>query len=158
MDAAIAAALSKLEGYTARFALIFQLVSWAAYEKHKNGKRFKKNRIEIRSLRRAIRLSDWFANETRRIYSLFAEGKEEQQQRELVDLIQRRDPVATPSTTPSELRQACRRFRSADEAEIALDALRDAGLGYWRTQKSGNQGGRPARRFWLVTKQQTAVG
>ena len=69
LDDDLAAAWSKLEAYTARFALIFQLLSWAAGEADGEA-------VDQTSMESAITLSDWFGGEARRVYGLFAEREE----------------------------------------------------------------------------------
>ncbi len=62
-----ASALSKLEGYAARFALIFHLVNWAASSDREEGL------IEPWAVENTIRLAQLFANERERLYGVLAE-------------------------------------------------------------------------------------
>ncbi|MFB3105995.1 MAG: YfjI family protein, partial [Pseudomonadales bacterium] len=80
----LAAAWSKLEAYTARFALIFQMCTWAT------GDASAGNEIDEASMTSAIALSEWFGGEAKRAYGLFVESEEDRDQRELVNWISRR--------------------------------------------------------------------
>lgn len=116
----LAAAWSKLEAYTARFALIFQLCSWAAGDASPD-------EIDQDSMDAAIRLSDWFGGEAKRIYGLFVESNEEREARELCELIQRKGG----SITARDLARASRKYRASMAAEDALDHLTEMGMGKW---------------------------
>ncbi len=139
LDDDLAAAWSKLEAYTARFSLIFQLCGYAAGL-------CPEAPIDDVSMRSAIAVSDWFAWEAKRVYALLAETKEERQHRELIELIRRKGE----SVTARDLMRSSRRFASAAEAEAALNELFLAGVGRWEWLQPGRQGGRPTRRFLLV--------
>jgi hypothetical protein len=141
LDDDLAAAWSKLEAYTARFALIFQLCTWAA------GDAAAGDEINETSMRSAIELSDWFGNEARRVYGLFVEDDADRERRELVELIRRKNG----SVTARELARSYQKFRGPGKAELALDELGKAGLGRWSVVPPGPLGGRPARVFTLST-------
>ena len=136
LDDDLAAAWSKLEAYTARFALIFQLVEWAA------GDAAAGHEIDETSMRAAIELSDWFGGEARRVYGLFVETSEDREQRELVELIHRKGG----KVTPRELARSSRRYRKSGEAEAALERLVQQKLGKWDVESTP---GRPRREFVL---------
>ena len=135
LDDDLAAAWSKLEAYAARFALIFQLCEWASGQAADEA-------IEASAIRAAIELSDWFGGEAKRVYGMFYEDEAGQQQRELVELIQRRGG----DITARELAHATRRYRKAGEANTALQSLVDAGLGKWELEPTS---GRPRSVFKL---------
>lgn len=128
LDDDLAAAWSKLEAYTARFALIFQLCSWAAGDASPN-------EIDQSSMEAAIQLSDWFGNEAKRIYGLFVESTEEREARELCDLIRRKGG----RITSRDLAHACRKYRAAMAAEDALDHLVDMGMGKWQVNPTSTK-------------------
>lgn len=115
LDDDLAAAWSKLEAYTARFALIFQLVE-------------ADGTISETAMSAAIEMSDWFAHEARRVYGLFGETEEDRDVRELVAWIQRRGGQATVR----EVQQGHRRFATADDAEAALKGLVESRYGVWQ--------------------------
>jgi hypothetical protein len=57
-DDDLCAAFAKIEGYAPRFALVFQLIRWAAVPDRAEGP------IDADSMAAAIRLARWFAYET----------------------------------------------------------------------------------------------
>lgn len=136
LDDDLAAAWSKLEAYAARFALIFQLCGWAAGNATDEA-------IEATAMEAAIELSDWFGGEAKRVYGMFCEDEADQQQRELIEMIQRRGG----SITARELAHAARQYRKAGESDAALQLLADAGLGKWEVQPTS---GRPRNVFKLT--------
>jgi hypothetical protein len=139
LDDDLAAAWSKLEAYTARFALIFQLCSWAAGEEHAGDQV-----IDESAMVNAIKLSDWFGGEARRVYGLFTESSDGREQRELVEWIRRKGGTVTIR----EVQQGHRRFANVDEAEAALVELADAGYGKIRVVETSTK---PRRVFSLAT-------
>ena len=141
LDDDLSAAWSKLEAYTARFALIFQLCSWAA------GDSAAGQAISEQSMRAAIDLSDWFGGEAKRVYGLFVENEQDRERRELVEWITRKGvPV-----TARAVQQGRRQCPTSADAEAALDDLRKAGYGDWHDIPSTPKGGRPSRVFRLST-------
>ncbi len=133
LDDDLAAAWSKLEAYTARFALIFQLCDCP--EEHS---------IDETSMQAAIELSDWFGVEAKRVYGMFSDDKEGQEQRELVGLIERKGG----SVTPRDLMRSCRKFKTSSEAEKVLGDLVKAGVGNWVVVSSATN---KRRQFTLLT-------
>ena len=87
----LSAAWSKLEGYAARFALIVQLIRWAAGDSADSYT----GHIDAASIEAGATLSRWFCGEARRIYSLFAETNEDRDRRRLVEWIERRGGLVT---------------------------------------------------------------
>ena len=75
------AAYAKLEAYCARLALLIQLC-----------RRPNSTTVDLQSVRAAIQLTRWFANEARRLYGLFCGSPGEQQVREL-DPVRSRKPL-----------------------------------------------------------------
>ncbi len=133
LDDDLAAAWSKLEAYTARFALIFQLCDCP--DDHS---------IDETSMQAAIELSDWFGCEAKRVYGMFGDDKEDQEQRELLDWIGRRGG----RTTARELTRGPRRYRGkTQDAETALSNLVSDNLGRWQSIAPRKSGGRPTRCF-----------
>lgn len=137
LDDDLAAAWSKLEAYAARFALIFQLCSWAAGDASGNA-------VDELSMAAAIELSDWFGGEARRVYGLFVETDDDRETRELVELIRRKGG----SITARELAHSSRQFRAAGKAESALNELSRGGFGAWGVELTA---GRPRQLFTLNT-------
>ncbi len=133
LDDDLAAAWSKLEAYTARFALIFQLCDCAHDDK-----------IDEVAMGAAIELSDWFGSEAKRVYGLFVESKEDVEQRELIELIERKGG----RLTARELQQGSRKYKKSADAEAALSGLVKAGIGRWEIVETS---GRQRREFVLST-------
>jgi hypothetical protein len=135
-----AAALAKLEGYTARLALLHHVVSLTAADAEK----LTLHPITETSFRAATGLTEWFAGETVRVYSILRETAEERDCRRLVEWIEARGG----SIYPRDLQRANpRRWPTSGHAEGALEGLAQQGFGEWRDSTSGPSGGRPTRVF-----------
>jgi hypothetical protein len=134
---ALAAAWSKLEGAAARLALLLHLADAVV------GTADPDSPVEADTIRAGIRLAEWFGHEARRVYGFFAETDDERDQRELVDLVQRR---FNGRVTARDLMHASRKYQPTEAAESALNALNAAGLGCWETVKTRT---RPRREFVL---------
>jgi hypothetical protein len=139
LDDELSAAWTKLEAYTARFALIFHLSAWAS------GEEVNEFEIDDVSMRAAIAVSDWFGFEARRVYAVLIEPEDARRDRLLLELIRRKGS----QVTSRDLKLASRQFATADEAEVALQGLVDAGHGKWELVPPGPNGGRPTRAFQL---------
>lgn len=140
-DSDLAAAFSKLEGYAARFALVFHFVRWAAVPD------FNADAIGPESVEAGAELAQWFCHETERLYGVFAETDEDRARRELVEYIRSRGG----SVTARDLRRGPRQYRSADAASEALEELVQAGLAAWDHQATG-KAGQPAKRLRLIAE------
>jgi hypothetical protein len=141
-QAALRAALAKLEAYAARFALVFHLVRWAASDLSLRNP----DRIDAQSVEAGATLAEWFAGEAERVYSELGENETDREHRELAEFIRCRGGAITVR----ELQRGPRRFRGdADEARAALDGLVKAGFGTWDRPAPGDGGGRPADVFRL---------
>ena len=138
----LAAAFSKLEGYTARLALVIHCVR----EADGDVSLAPDDCIDAESIHRAVRIVRWFCDETRRIYAQFGETDEQAQQRKLLEIIRKYDG----RITVRQLMQASRSYRnSADIAELALEELVQLGWGRWDGMPVGEHGGRPSTPFIL---------
>lgn len=132
----LAAAWSKLEAYTARFALIFQLCCDRS-----------DTEIDTESMEAAIALSDWFGGEAKRVYGLFSETDEDRAVRDLMQWISRKGGTVTPREL---MRSNSRKYPTSEAAELALNALAKLGHGRWEVLPAGSRGGRPSRVFNIV--------
>ncbi len=141
LDEDLAAAWSKLEAYTARFALIFQLCSYAADEPFASAEV-----IDEISMRSAIELSDWFGGQARKVYGRFKETPEERRNRKLFEHIRRHGG----SVTARDIQRRLRQYPTADAAEAALTALVEQGFGRWEQSPSGHKGGPPKQVFRII--------
>ncbi len=138
----LSAAWSKLEGYAARFALIFHLVRCADDDPTLADA----GAIDARSVLAGAALSRWFGNEARRVYAMLDESDDERDCRELVDLIQRKGG----SISCREVVQSSRKYRTVDDAHAALGALAQGGYGSWQTPGQHGPGAPRAKRFVLT--------
>ena len=144
LHGADAAAWSKLEGYAARFALIFHLTRAASNDPNLRNAR----RVDLTSIQAGIELSRWFGNEAKRVHVILAESDGERSRREILELIQRMGG----ETNARKLRQYSRQFATVPDAEAALESFVAAGIGTWRTLESGSRGRPKGRRFILNTQ------
>lgn len=132
----VAAALSKLEAYAARFALIHHVVTHAWLNSDD------RREVGAKSVEAGIALCRWFADEARRIYATLTESIEERDHRRLVDFIRSHGGRITVKQLQ---RSNSRRYPNAATAEAALDALVTNGLADWQDRPAPAQGGRPTR-------------
>lgn len=138
----LSAAWAKLEGYAARLALVVHFLRWAVSDESLADA----ERIDAESITAGINLSQWFGNETRRVYAMLSNADAEHETAELVNLIQSK----AGRVTVRQLMQASRRYRGkADDAEAVLQGLVDDGRGDWITESPRRTGGRPAKIFQL---------
>ncbi len=142
-----AAAFAKIEAYASRLMLIHHVVS------HVGADVDDCRSITAASARAGIELARWFAAEAVRIYTTFSESNEERDARRLVEHIQTRGG----KITVKELQRSNqRKYPSSADADAALGALAEAGIGRWEERPAGPQGGRPTRVFILcVTYDET---
>jgi hypothetical protein len=130
----LVAAFSKLEGYAARFALIFHQVRHAAGDATVDA-----FRIDDSSVADGIKLAQWFGDEAERVYAVLAESDEERARRTRREFIRGKGGTITPR----ELQQTSRRYRNEGAAVAALQELVDAGEGEWLPPNSTGRAGRP---------------
>jgi DNA polymerase-1 len=137
----IAAAYSKLEGYTARFALLHHVTvcTWLEVDDRRE--------IGIESMKAAIILCRWFAGETRRIYATFSESTEERERRRLEEFIQTQGGQITVRALQ---RANSRKYPTATAAEEALNDLVEKERARWTDKVTSKRGGRPTRVLELL--------
>lgn len=135
----LSAAWSKLEETPARLALIIHFVRCAA----KDATLKDEQAIDETSIQAGIELTQWFANEARRIYALLGEDEGDRANRELIEWIEARGGMVTAR----DLQQS-KRAENAQDAELKLTDLVVRGFGIWEPSPSG-QRGRPTRQFVL---------
>jgi len=139
-DDRMKAVWGKLRGVAARLALVLQCTAAASGEPGRCAQA-----VDEISMAGGIRLAEWFGYEAQRLYGIWGESDGDRDRRQLVELIQRKGGAVTAR----ELQQASRRCRTASDAEKALSALAQAGVGRWEPQDPSTQGGRPTRVFRL---------
>lgn len=97
-------------------------------------------------IERAIAITDWFKNESRRVYSMLVEDDDERARRRLVELIARKGG----SISGRELVQSSRAYTTVDVANAALKDLAEHGYGTWQIPAQTGPGGPKAYRFILA--------
>jgi hypothetical protein len=136
-----AAQWSKLSAYSARLALVGQLMRDPDAEI-----------VTGETMQAACNLARWFGIEAERIYALIAETPEQREQCKLVEFIERHGRKVT-------VREVTQLFRplknNRDEAERQLNALVRAGYGEW-TETKGARG--PATREFHLLQVSTSTG
>jgi len=141
LEGDVAAAFSKLEGAAARFALIHHVVTLCWLETDD------RREVGVKSIEAGVALCRWFAYEAQRIYGMLAESPEECSMRKLIDFIRTRDgQISIRDLQKSN----SRKYPHAEDAEAALEGLKEQGCGEWRECSVRDQGGRPSRVFHLL--------
>jgi len=133
------AMMSKIEACCARLALVVHLGRVAS------GEHVSANVIDGDSMRRGIELANWFRREAERVYARLAEGDDDREARQLLDLVRRKGG----SVSGRELVQSSRKFKTVKDAEAALSRLVDAAHGKWVYLPQCGPGAPKARRFVL---------
>ncbi len=138
-----AAALSKLEAYCARLALVFHLVKWAARPD------FDGRAIDAESIESAVILTDWFRGEMGRVYSWLGQtGDEDPAARKLLEFIASKEGIVSPR----DVLTGCRWIKKASDARAQLQRLVDAGHGRWEHPRPSRTGGAPTTLFRLDSR------
>lgn len=133
------AMMAKIECAAARLALVVHLGRVAAGEGAITGV------VDADSMERGIRLANWFRREAERTYLRLAEGDDDREARQLLDIVSRKGG----SVSGRELVQSSRKFKTVKHAEAALSRLVDAGHGQWVYLPQRGPGAPKARRFVL---------
>ena len=141
LDDDLSAAWSKLEGYAARLALVHHLIRVAANDATVSDP----DTVDETSMAAGIALSRWFGQEAKRVYAMLAESEEDQTIRETMELVQR----LGGTVTGRDLQRCSRKYKTAKEAENALQILVQHEKGDWRPRPGTAQGGRPTTVFVL---------
>jgi hypothetical protein len=133
------AMMAKIECAAARLALVLHLGRVAG------GEPAGADVIDGESMRRGIELANWFRREAERTYARLAEGDDDREARQLLDIVSRKGG----SISGRELVQSSRKFKTVKDAEAALSRLVDAGQGQWVYLPQCGPGAPKARRFVL---------
>ena len=141
LDDDLSATWSKLEGYSARLALVHHLIRVAANDPSVCDP----DTVDEISMAAGIALSRWFGQEAKRVFALLGEAEEDRANRELIELIER----LGGTVTGRDLLRHSRKFRKAKDAEDALQLLVNLEKGDWQPRPATGQGGRPTTVFVL---------
>lgn len=137
----MAAAMSKLEAYAARLALIIHCVRVAAGDPALISEDF----IDENSVIPGVLITNWFKDEVKRVYAVINEEETHTRQRQLFELVQRKGG----SITVRDLRRSSRSYQGNGVAKNALQELVDIGWGHWQHLQTAAGGGRPSELFLL---------
>lgn len=141
----LAAAWSKLEETPARLALVLHCVRFVS------GDNVEPLVCDADTMAAALRLTDWFKHEVRRVYAILAgESPAVSNRRKLVDWIAKRGGRVRVSDVYTNYRP----LKDSGAAEKSLAELVGAGLGEWQEQPAGSRGGRPTRVFVLSVSEE----
>ncbi|MEO2046370.1 MAG: hypothetical protein ABGX16_07335 [Pirellulales bacterium] len=94
----------------------------------------------------AIELSDWFGGEAKRVYCLFTESEQEEENRKLIEWVHRHGG----QVTARELQKNLSRYGTSALANEVLEELVKTGHGRWQPVPSGPKGGQPTRVFLIA--------
>lgn len=132
------AAWSKLTGGAVRLALVGHLAHGLDLAP-----------VSALVMKAAVELASWFGHEAERIYAYFSEPPEAALRRRLVEFIERRGG----SVRVAEVAENFRPLKNkTEEIEQKLTALVMARRGEWTPIATGEKGGRPTRRFHLLSE------
>lgn len=131
----VEAAMSKLEGYAIRFALVLRCIREA------QGLASSNDRITRDDLERGIQLARWFKGEAVAIYSELTADNGDQQARVLEARVSAIRSMGG-AVTKNEWYKKNKR-RSREQADAELEELVGANLAHWRERAAGGGGGRP---------------
>jgi hypothetical protein len=141
VEGSLAAAYSKLEAYSARFALLNFIVD------HPDAA---EGEIQAENMEAGISLARWFCDEARRVYAMLAETPAERDGRRLEEFIRSRPGQEITAADLS--RSNPHRYPDSAAAHCALDVLAQAKCGEWIPRPAGPRGGRPSEVFRLVRR------
>ena len=140
-DSPLAYHWSKLEGITARIALLIHLIRCF----HRDNSDFESQHVDAESILAAIRVSQWYGDEGGRIYSQvlgdFSESEENREKRILVQIIGKNGG----QISPRELTRKRKRYKTSNAAEAALRKLQNDGQGRFETYETSTNQGRVFR-------------
>jgi DNA polymerase-1 len=144
-DGELAAALSKLEGMAARFALLHHYVTCDEWADTTD--------VRLASIEAGIQFVEWSANEAVRVYRTLNESDDATDVRKLVELVRRlaqKSPTKDRLTPAVLQRSRKEKYPTAEAATAALDSLVGVGVGTWSEgEGKPGQGGRVSRVFVL---------
>ncbi|MCE9560426.1 MAG: DUF3987 domain-containing protein [Planctomycetes bacterium] len=143
-----AAALAKLEALPGRFALVHHTATTSGST----------DEINLASLESGIRLAEWAANETERVYAILGESTEEKKVRKLVDTVSRLAGRNDGRVSVRTLQRANqRKYQTPDQAKADLQRLVNLKVGEWELPPERASGGwRPT--YFILGKGSCVTG
>lgn len=138
-------ALSKLEGYAARFAMLLAVVDCFSEDA-------RTEEVKADHVKRARTLVEWFAHEADRCYSMMASPEEQADRERLIEFIGSRGGLITARDL---LRSNQSKYKTAANARAILTELAEAGIGAWEMPAPDqSKRGRPSEVFFLKGEDQ----
>jgi hypothetical protein len=146
-----ASAFAKIEAYGARLMLLHHVISEvvAGGPRAPLGDGGSLPPVTEASARAGIELARWFAAEAVRVYAMLRESQEERETRRLVEWIAEHGGRVTVRQLQKSNHH---KWPSSPLAEIALDALVQAGLGRWE-EAPARAGGERETKWFVLTLQ-----
>jgi hypothetical protein len=138
----LTAAFSKLEETTARLALTIHLTRLTS------GEPVDPDQVDEESVKAAVELTEWFREETRRVYQILDQSVVDQKLAELVRWIRGKH---SGDVALRDLVAGRRGIKDVHQAETVLQSLADSGFGEWYQVPTTSKGGAPTRRFKLTS-------
>lgn len=139
-DEDMGAAMSKLEGYALRFALIFHCCRLKEFGRDA--------RITAEDMAAAIKLTEWFRDEAERVYLALGETAEQQAVRQLAEQVARlAERRGGRITVRGFQRSKYKKYPTTESAEAALESLVAHGCGEWQEVPPPATGGHPTRAY-----------
>jgi uncharacterized protein DUF3987 len=138
-DSPLAGAWAKFEALPARIALVLQMVTDAI----SGSPQFPNEFIFLPAMQSALAITQWFKNESRRVYALLGKNVDRPEET-LLDWIGK----IGGRVTPRDLQRHSRKYPTSESAEAALAQLVAAGLGRWEVVKPDGPG-KPSTIFIL---------
>ncbi len=133
-------ALAKLEGYCARFALLFAVVEY--YSRQADCQE-----VTAQHIQKAEMLINWFANEADRVYSSIRNPEEVMQEERLKEFIASLGGEITPRRL---LRSNQSKYKSAKICRGLLDSLVSRNFGKWEFRRDKAANGGPAAETFVL--------
>lgn len=134
-------ALSKLEGYTARFALIFALTDFVLGD-------MRAECVDRHHIERAEILVSWFEREVDRVYAMLRCNDVTLSKTRLLEFIAQEGGQMTARRL---FRSNASKYVTSERCKIILEGLVAEGKGHWEVRTPTETGGRPSKVFCLHT-------
>jgi len=144
-DQDLRSAYSKLEEMPCRLASIFHSLEGHGDE------------VSEQTMSNAIDLTEWLKNETRRVYMILNESREDHQRRDKQDRVLVYLQRQERAVTARDVQTGCRFIKNSEEATEALEDLVGAQLVEAENHPAGRAGGTPTRRYRLARKSESGL-
>ncbi|MCA9150281.1 MAG: DUF3987 domain-containing protein, partial [Planctomycetales bacterium] len=133
----LAAAWSKLEQLPARLCIAIHCCRACT------GDTVSLNHVDEVTMQAALRLTQWFKHEARRVYHALDSSEIDEERRAVVKWVRERGG----STTLREIQRGILRGKNIDDIDRVLQSLTKSGHGYFDSSSDTTRPGRPSLRF-----------